>query len=83
MGGECYGVVVAVGEPPDAPTTTPTTTPTTAPMSAPTTAPLAVGDRVVCVPPDGMGSHLVTPSRWVARAPPDTAPEAAVSGTMA
>jgi len=30
---------------------------------------LAVGDRVVCVPPAGMGSVLVTDKRWVSRAP--------------
>ena len=43
---------------------------------------VAVGERVVCLPPDGMGRYLVTDARWVARVPPGMADEDAVSGTM-
>ena len=41
-----------------------------------------VGERVVCVPPDGLGSRLTTDARWVHSAPEGLSPEAAVSGTM-
>ena len=44
---------------------------------------VSVGERVVCVPPAGMGSVLVTHSRWVSRAPAGTSAEVAVAGTMA
>jgi NADPH:quinone reductase-like Zn-dependent oxidoreductase len=44
---------------------------------------VAAADLVVCVPPDGLGSRLVTDERWVARAPAASAPEEAVAGTMA
>ncbi|CAJ1394121.1 unnamed protein product [Effrenium voratum] len=42
---------------------------------------LAVGDSVIAIPPDGMGSYLVTDARMVARAPQGMTPEEAVSGT--
>jgi len=44
---------------------------------------LAVGDRVIAVPPDGMGSHANIDARWVARLPDGMTPEEAVSGTCA
>ena len=44
---------------------------------------VTAGDLVVCVPPDGLGSRLLTEERWVARAPAAAAPEEAVAGTMA
>ncbi|KAL1519792.1 hypothetical protein AB1Y20_023299 [Prymnesium parvum] len=44
---------------------------------------VSIGDFVVCVPPDGLGSRLVTHERWVTRAPVGMSPESAVSGTMA
>ena len=47
---------------------------------------LSVGAAVVCIPPDGMGSYLVTHERWVSRAEPAATPEearAAVSATVA
>ena len=44
---------------------------------------VAVGDLVVCVPPDGLGSRLITEDRWVTRAPEGASPETAVAGTMA
>lgn len=43
---------------------------------------VAVGDRVVGVPPAGMGSWLVTEERWVMRAADGVGAEDAVSGTM-
>jgi NADPH:quinone reductase-like Zn-dependent oxidoreductase/aryl carrier-like protein len=42
---------------------------------------LAVGDQVMAVPPDGMGSYLTTDARWVAPSPTGMTPEQAVSGT--
>ena len=44
---------------------------------------MAAGDRVVGVPPAGMGSFLVTSGRWVWRAPDGTSDVEAVSGTVA
>ena len=44
---------------------------------------ISPGDRVVALPPDGMGSFLITDSRWVFRADPKLDAAAAVSGTMA
>mmetsp|Transcript_16138 Transcript_16138/g.56290 ORF Transcript_16138/g.56290 Transcript_16138/m.56290 type:complete len:2677 (-) Transcript_16138:165-8195(-) len=41
---------------------------------------LSVGDKVIAVPPDGMGTYLTVDARWVARSP-DMSPEEAVSGT--
>ena len=41
---------------------------------------MAAGDRVVGVPPAGMGSFLVTSGRWVWRAPDGTSDVEAVSG---
>ena len=43
---------------------------------------VAVGDAVVAVPPDGMGSYLRTSSRWVFRADEQLAPTDAVASTM-
>ena len=43
---------------------------------------LRPGQRVVCVPPDGMGSLLRTDARWVTAAPEGASDEACVSGTM-
>jgi len=42
---------------------------------------LSVGDLVVAVPPDGMGSFATIDSQWVGIAPPAMTPEEAVSGT--
>lgn len=39
------------------------------------------GDRVIAVPPDGMGSYASIDARWVARAPEAMSPAEAVSGT--
>lgn len=44
---------------------------------------VAAGDHVVALPPDGMGSFLVTDARWVFRADPTLDSASAVSGTMA
>eukprot|EP00928_Gymnodinium_smaydae_P019045 TRINITY_DN17271_c0_g2_i3.p1 TRINITY_DN17271_c0_g2~~TRINITY_DN17271_c0_g2_i3.p1 ORF type:complete len:2830 (-),score=446.37 TRINITY_DN17271_c0_g2_i3:271-8760(-) len=42
----------------------------------------AVGDKVIAVPPDGMGSYVTVDERWVAVAPA-TSPAEAVAGTCA
>nr|AQS99290.1 type I polyketide synthase [Gambierdiscus polynesiensis] len=44
---------------------------------------LSVGDRVIAVPPDGMGSYVTTDARWVTQLPGSMTPEEAVSGTCA
>jgi len=44
---------------------------------------LAVGDRVIAVPPDGMGSHVKVDARWVSHVPDGMTAEEAVSGTCA
>ena len=44
---------------------------------------ISPGDRVVALPPDGMGSFLITDARWVFHAEPSLDAAAAVSGTMA
>jgi NADPH:quinone reductase-like Zn-dependent oxidoreductase/aryl carrier-like protein len=43
---------------------------------------LAVGDRVIGCPPDGMGSFATFDARWVGLAPSNMTPQEAVSGTM-
>jgi len=42
---------------------------------------VAVGDTVIAVPPDGMGSFCTTDARWVSTAPAGMSPEQAVAGT--
>jgi NADPH:quinone reductase-like Zn-dependent oxidoreductase/aryl carrier-like protein len=42
---------------------------------------LAIGDRVIGCPPDGMGSFTTFDARWVGHAPPSMTPDHAVSGT--
>eukprot|EP00965_Chrysotila_dentata_P107974 3566072-Pleurochrysis_carterae.AAC.1 len=41
------------------------------------------GDRVICVPPAGLGSYLVVSGLWVTKSPVGVPAEKAVSGTMA
>jgi len=42
---------------------------------------LAVGDKVIAVPPEGMGSYLTVDARWVGPSPAQMTPEEAVAGT--
>eukprot|EP00931_Biecheleriopsis_adriatica_P072874 TRINITY_DN47262_c0_g1_i1.p1 TRINITY_DN47262_c0_g1~~TRINITY_DN47262_c0_g1_i1.p1 ORF type:complete len:2707 (-),score=546.64 TRINITY_DN47262_c0_g1_i1:209-8329(-) len=42
---------------------------------------VAVGDKVIAVPPDGMGSFLTTDARWVNKCPAGMTPAQAVAGT--
>ena len=44
---------------------------------------LSVGDLVIAVPPDGMGSYLLADARVVSKAPECMAPSEAVAGTCA
>jgi len=43
----------------------------------------SVGDVVVALPPEGMGSYVTVQAQWVMPAPAQMTPEQAVAGTMA